>query len=409
MAGLLDIFGTGGTQALGLLGGGDVESARNDAQAQALYALAGSLLSGGPTGMSIVKGLQQGQQAYKTAMRGELEDRLTQFQLQEFKRKKEEEEAAKQRQKMIDAAVARSFQAAKPEITTETPLLDIYGQQQMGPNMPQAAQPARLDLQGITPALMATREGRATLAELAKTQESMMPKYQAVGDVLYRLSPEGASAVAGTTKGPTSLQEFQASEQNPAYAAFLREREALKAPKVAVDLKDPTAVAKAQKDLIGDWRGVVKDVGALEVADRYKAAQQAVIEGNSGNKAADGALVYAIGKIYDPSGAVQEGDKKTILGNRSIPQTVQAVAQKAFSGQDLLPTERQQLLTMATKIVEQKAKNLDVQKTPYSTLSRQLGGTGELLMNPLADVLMAPQYDPASAARAELAKRRKGQ
>ena len=47
MAGLLDIFGTGGADTMGLLGMSPADIARNrdDAQAQALYALAGRLFS----------------------------------------------------------------------------------------------------------------------------------------------------------------------------------------------------------------------------------------------------------------------------------------------------------------------------------------------------------------------------
>jgi hypothetical protein len=179
MAGLLDIFGTGGQDVLGLLGG-NVGQARDDAQAQALYALAGSLLSGGPTGLSIVKGLQQGQQAYKQAMRGELEDRMTQFQLQEFKRKKEEEDATKRRQAMIDAAVARAYQ---PGVAAQ-PAQEIYGEDIMGQRVGEGMTPAvvaqapRLDLQSIAPALLTSREGRATLGDLVKAQEAMQPKLQ---------------------------------------------------------------------------------------------------------------------------------------------------------------------------------------------------------------------------------------
>ena len=421
MAGLLDIFGTSGQNTLGLLGG-DVGSARDDAQAQALYALAGSLLSGGPTGLSIVRGLQQGQQAYKQAMRGALEEQLQGVQVADLLRKRKLEEEALARQQMIDRAVARAYQpgaAAQPAQfygqETQMPLMDEEGNLMPGASLPVQAQAPKLDIQGIAPALMASREGRATLADLMKTQEAMQPKYQAVGDVLYQLGLEGPKAVAGAPKGPVSLQEFQAALQNPAYAAFLEKKEALKAPKVAVDLKDPTAIAKAQQQLIGDWRGVVKDVGAMEVADRFKAAQAAVQQGNAGNKAADGALIYAIGKIYDPSGAVQEGDKKTILGNRNIPDTVKAYAQRVFeSGADLLPTERSGLLEVATKVVQQKAMNLEAQKAPYVSISRQLGGSGDLLLNPLADILNQSQSnaatgDLASQARAILEKRKKGQ
>jgi hypothetical protein len=203
------------------------------------------------------------------------------------------------------------------------------------------------------------------------------------------------------------LREFLAAQQNPAYAKFLETQTAAKAPKFAVDLKDPTAVAKAQSGVVSDWRNVVKDTGAMEVADRYKSAVTAVAQGNAGNKAADGALIYAIGKIYDPSGAVQEGDKATILGNRSIPDSIKSYAQKAFSGQDLLPSERNGLLSVASQIVQSKAKNLEAQKAPYTSISRQLGGSGELLLNPLADVLASGGGDIAEQARAELAKRRK--
>lgn len=419
MASLLDMFGTGGTQTLGLLGG-DIEAARNDAQAQALYALAGSLLSGGPTGLSIARGLQQGQQAYRQAMRGSLEEQLQSTQVQEMLRKRKLEEEALRRQQMVDATVARGLRPAQPEITTETPLLDIYGQQQMGPNMPQAAQPARFDLQSIIPDLRATPEGRRTLLELMQTEKAMRPETftLAEGAVQFERDPltgqtrQVATGAQKQEQVPSSLREFLAAQQNPAYAKFLTEQKAAQAPKLAVDLRDPTAVAKAQKDLVGDWRGVVKDTGAMEVADRFKAAKEAVSQGNAGNKSADGALIYAIGKIYDPSGAVQEGDKATILGNRSIPDSIKAYAQKTFSGQDLLPSERQGLLNVASKIVEAKAKNLESQKMPYVNLSRQLGGTGDLLMNPLADVLVEQPLDLAAAAKAaqaELARRRKGQ
>ena len=130
-----------------------------------------------------------------------------------------------------------------------------------------------------------------------------------------------------------------------------------------------------------------RSVGAMEIADRYSAVVNAVRMGNEGNKAADGALIYAVGKIYDPSGAVQEGDKKTILGNRSIPQAIKALAEKAFSGQQLLPEERNQLLAVVTEQVKSRAQTLEKQKIPYVNISKSMGGDGSLLQNPLIDVL----------------------
>lgn len=427
MRGLLDIFGTGGTDTLSLLGMSPeaIQQSRDDAQAQALYSLAGSLLSGGPTGLSIVRGLQQGSQAYKNAMQGQLQEQVQGVQVQDLLRKrKQEEEAlalqqqARMRQQMIDRAVAGSFQPA----VAAQPAQEIYGEDMMGQRVGEGMTPAvagraaGLDLQSLAPVLMASPEGRKTLGELVASQKALRPETfsLAEGTQQFERDPftgqvrQIASGAPKPEAMPTSLREFMAAQENPAFAQFLSKQKEASAPKFAVNMQDPTAVAKAQSEVVKDWRGVVKDTGAMEVADRFKAARVAVEQGNAGNKAADGALIFAIGKIYDPSGAVQEGDKSTILGNRSIPDSIKAYAQKAFSGQDLLPSERNGLLSVATQIVQSKAQNLEAQKAPYISISRQLGGGGELLLNPLAEVLSsnAGGGDLAAQARAELARRR---
>lgn len=417
MAGLLDIFGTGGTETLGLLGMSPqgIEQSRNDAQAQALYALAGRLFQGGNTGASIAQGLQQGQQAYKSAMQGQLQEQLQAGQLQELLRKRQLEQQALARQAQIERAVTGAYRPGMAG--TPAQMVEEDGRY-MGETPAVAGRAAGLDFQSLAPALMASPEGRKTLTELMASQKAMRPETfsLAEGAQQFERDPFTGQVVqvaAGAPKPeamPTSLREFMAAQQNPAYGRFLQEQTLAKAPKFAVDLKDPTAIAKAQSEVIKDWRSVVKDTGAMEVADRYKAAQVAVEQGNKGNKAADGALIFAIGKIYDPSGAVQEGDKATIIGNRSIPETVQAYAQKAFSGQGLLPAERAGLLSVASQIVKSKAQNLEAQKAPYVNISKQLGGGGDLLLNPLVDVLSGNGGgDMAAQARAELARRRKVQ
>jgi hypothetical protein len=412
MAGLLDIFGTSGQDTMGLLGMSpeDIKRSRDDAQAQALYALAGRLFQGGRGGSSIVEGLQQGQQAYRTAMQGGLQQQLQNAQIQELNRKRQLEQQALMRQQGVESLITQAY---RPETFAETPLTNMMGQEIAGPNMPQAAGGG---LEALAPRLMATPEGRKSLTELLAAQEAMSGKTTTLpeGANLIRINPitnkieNVAQGAPKPEQVPTSMREFLAAQQNPAYAKFLETQTAAKAPKFSVDLKDPTAVAKAQSDVLKDWRGVVKDTGAMEVADRFKAAKSAVAEGNAGNKAADGALIYAIGKIYDPSGAVQEGDKATILGNRSIPQSIKGYAQRALNGQSLLPEERAGLLAVASKVVESKARNLEAQKAPYANISLQLGGNGSLLLNPLADALTAPvQLMPtADEIQAEIARRR---
>lgn len=420
MAGLLDIFGTGGTESLSLLGMSpeDIKRARDDAQAQAMFSLAGRLFQGGNTGASIAQGLQMGQQAYKQALQGQLADKMQSAQLQDMLTKQKEVQAAKQRQAQIQQILGQAYQ---PAVAGRPAQMVEEDGRYMGETPAVAARPAAFDIQSIAPALMASPEGRAELSSLMNIQKSMAGDTfsLAEGATQFQRNPftgqvtkvaQGAQKPQEPIKPPSAVLEYEYAK-NQGYKGTFQDFEMSKraagAPKVAVDLKDPTAVAKAQSDVVKDWRGVVKDTGAMEVADRYQAAKKAVEQGNAGNKAADGALIYAIGKIYDPSGAVQEGDKATILGNRSIPDSIKAYAQKAFSGQDLLPSERNGLLSVASQIVKSKAQNLEAQKAPYTSISRQLGGSGELLLNPLSEALSSAPTDLASQAAAELARRRK--
>lgn len=422
MAGLLDIFGTSGQDTMGLLGMSpeDIARSRDDAQAQALYALAGRLFQGGRGASSVVEGLQQGQQAYKQAMQGGMQQQLQNYQLQELLKKKQLEEQQRKEELMARQLFMRGYQ---PAVAGKESMPIEEDGRFIGDSQAIAARPAKFDIGSIAPELMAIGPaGQAKLKTGLDLQKALGGETTtlAEGASLIRVNPltgKVENVASGAPKRepvPSAIAEYNFAKDQGykgTFQDFELAKRAAGAPKVAVDLKDPTAIAKAQSDVIKDWRGVVKDVGAMEVADRFKAAKSAVAEANSGNKSADGALIYAIGKIYDPSGAVQEGDKATILGNRSIPQSIQAYAQRALNGQSLLPEERAGLLAVASKVVESKARNLEAQKAPYTSISQQLGGNGSLLLNPLADALNAPiersvGMPTAADIQAEIARRR---
>jgi hypothetical protein len=211
MNGLLDIFGTSGTDTLSLLGMSPeaIQRSRDDAQAQALYGLAGSLLSGGPTGLSIVRGLQQGSQAYKNAMQGQVQEQFQGFQLQDALRKrKQEEEAlalqqqARMRQQMIDRAVAGSFQPGMAAVPAQ--MVEEDGRF-IGETPAVAGRAAGIDFQTLMPILQASPEGRKTLSDLMASQKAMRPEYKEVGGVLYEIPTFGGDIkpVAGTKKRET--------------------------------------------------------------------------------------------------------------------------------------------------------------------------------------------------------------
>lgn len=206
MAGLLDIFGSSGSQTLGLLGLSpeEVQRARDDAQAQAMYALAGRLFQGGNTGRSIAEGLQLGQQAYKQAMQGQLAENLQGAQIQELLRQRQEAQAAKQRQEAVNRIIGQAYQpavAAAPNAfygeATQMPLRDDEGNLMPGATPAVQARPAQLDIAGATPFLRATPEGRKALKEL-------QPEYKEVNGALYEISPGIAPRlVAGSQKRDT--------------------------------------------------------------------------------------------------------------------------------------------------------------------------------------------------------------
>jgi hypothetical protein len=163
----------------------------------------------------------------------------------------------------------------------------------------------------------------------------------------------------------------------------------LKSPKIEVNMSDPTAVAKANLDVMGKWEGFLKSGGDVEVASRFKALQSSVALAQAGNPTADGATIFNIGKIYDPSGAVQEGDKNTILGNPSIPQKIKGYAQRVFEGGSLTPEQRNDLLAIGTNLIKGRESQLQTYRKQYINKAKTLGGTEEDILNPYQGLIKA--------------------
>jgi hypothetical protein len=196
MAGLLDIFGTSGADTMGLLGMSQADIARNreDAQAQALYALAGRLFQGGNTGQSIVEGLQRGQQAYKGGMQDTLQSQLQNVQLADMIRKRKLEQQALAEQQRIQGVIQGAV--TKPQ--------EIYGEDIMGQRVGEGMTAGGFDLQKAIPQLMGSAEGRKALSELVASQKAMQPEYKEVNGALYEISAGmPPKLVAGSKKRDT--------------------------------------------------------------------------------------------------------------------------------------------------------------------------------------------------------------
>lgn len=402
------LFGQQPSYATALLGEEEARRLQQQAQQQGLLNVGLSLLAGsGPSaqprgiGQLLAQGVQAGQQAYQGAYNKALQEQALKEQIAERQQMRQEQMAAQQLLPQI--------------IRPGGPVVNYYGKQtgfalrddegnimpgaEMGVSAPQ------LDMNVLTrllttapsvagkvlPTVEAFRKLTAPEAPMAVGLDQTLVRPTS-GEVVYAgpgkpEKPAGEVLEAMQVLGINTQVGQLSPEQRKQIQTYIDRKEERKSPKVSVDLKDPTAVARAQQGIVGDWRGVLKDVGALEIADRYQAAVRAVAQGNAGNRSADGALIYSVGKIYDPSGAVQEGDKTTIIGNRSIPDSVKGLAQRVFNGGDLLPKERQQLLDVVTEQVKARAMTIERQKAPYISLSKSLGGDGTMLQNPLTSIL----------------------
>jgi len=395
MAGLLDIFGTGGADTMGLLGmsQADITRNRDDAQAQALYALAGRLFQGGNTGQSIAEGLMKGQQAYKGGMQDTLQSQLQNVQLADMIRKRKLEQQALAEQQRIQGVIQA---ATKPQ--------EIYGEDIMGQRQGEGITAPRFNLQQAIPQLVGSAEGRKTLAELVASEKAMRPETFSLAEgatqferdpftgqtktIATGLPKKEKEDIAGDVKEArqvlgimTPVNEMTMTER-ALVKAYIDRKDASKAPKVAIDLNDKTAVAKAQLATVNQWQGTLKDTGDTTVASRAAAFYDAFNQAGKGNSSADGAMIYNLAKVYDQTGAVQKGDVETIIGNPSVPQRIQLLAQQLVKGGTFTPQQRLDAKSIIEGIVSEREKALEPTLNVYRNLNTEMGGKAEAIINP---------------------------
>lgn len=413
---LLDFYGQTPDYYGGLLGVDELNRLRQQAQEQGTLNMATALLQAGapsrtPGGgaLAIAQGLQMGQDAYRKALNQGLQEKMAGLQVEDLMRKRQEEQAVRRFLPQIMQTTTTPEQLTMYGQPTQGVIRDDEGNLLPGGGMIPARQQTAINRQALQQLALAAPE---QFAKISGSLKALQPEYKEAGGVLYEIPTYGGTptAVGGKPKEEIAggvREAMQVLGINKTVAELSpQERQSIanyidrktEKGRTVVNLSDPTAVAKAQADILKDWKGIVKDSGATEIANRYLSLGAAMDEASKGVKAADGAIIYNIGKIYDPSGAVQEGDKQTILGNRSIPDSVKAYAQKVFEGGSLLPAERQGLYSVATSMVQQRQKQLEADRQNYLGLSKDLGGTGEIIKDPFADVFSPKKVQPQEPA-----------
>jgi hypothetical protein len=269
MAGLLDIFGTGGTQTLGLLGMSpeDIQRNRDDAQAQALYGLAARLFQGGNTGQSIAEGLQQGQKLYSSAMQNQLQEQVQGFQMKDLLEKRKREQEALTRQAQIDRAIAGSYQPAVAGIPAQ--MVEEDGRY-MGETPAVAGRAAGLDFQALAPVLMASPQGRKTLSELVTAQKGLAGDTftLAEGAKQYSRDPftgavtEVASGAPKREPTPADIQKYNFAKSQGYTGSLMDFEMALKKAGAASTVVYPPGALAPDKSTVKDLQTSLLESGS---------------------------------------------------------------------------------------------------------------------------------------------------
>jgi hypothetical protein len=357
MAGLLDIFGTSGADTLGLLGmsPADIQRNRDDAQAQALYALAGRLFQGGNTGQSIAEGLQLGQKAYKGGMTDVMQSQMQNYQLQELARKKKQEEMVKQLAPYtMQEQVIRPATPAQPSLygkPTEYPLLDDEGNV-----MPAAgiipAKPAETTLVpnqaviGKLQEILPFKDFENLMQGIERRQKLGQPDYITVDKTILKKTPLGLEPVY---KGNDYLSVDG--------AIYLKDDEAKNGLKLVVDRSgkftgnfgnvalgmfktdNPQNLSPDQFNQVLDKVKAVNKSGAGDIIN-YPAG--AVPLGKEGQNAVDKAILSTGDRLARLNRIETSYDPKFLETKFRSAQEFRAVGEK-LGLQKLTPEQKQQL------------------------------------------------------------------
>jgi hypothetical protein len=232
----------------------------------------------------------------------------------------------------------------------------------------------KLDMNALIQALaLSGPEGLSKAATLMQPKEIEGMKISDIaGDVKLAIQALGIKDESGKLKTPDLFTPDDLARVN----AYIDKSSVLKSPKI--NISDPTAVATAQAGNVKDYNAQVKDF--REVARRYSAMVEA--HKDKANPATDATLIYGLAKIYDPAGAVQQGDINTIKGKRSIPESVIGLAEKLQRGGTLTPQERDNVISTAYSIINSYSKSVQPDVDTYRSFSKSFGADPNQIRSP---------------------------
>lgn len=334
------------------------------------------------TGQAIGQALLGGYQGYQGSMDKSLNEMLKATQISEVLRKQKENEMLKS---VYASAATPKYEVTTPAVIPQgQTLYDEMGQLTYGSTPEQKKLTGyTYDINKIAPVLasMGKWEELANIEKALPLLGGGMKQSDIAGQVKEAVQALGIKDESGRLKTPDKFTD----EDRTRVQSYIEKSDINKAPKV--NTADPTAVAQAASKNVIDFNAQTKDY--REVGRRYNAMVGAWKD--KANPATDSTLIYGLAKIYDPSGAVQQGDINTIKGSRSIPQNVVGFAERIARGGTLTEQERNNIMSTAYGMVNSYAKNVQTDVDTFKSFATAFKADPNQIRSPFEN-LEKPDY-----------------
>lgn len=372
-----------------LLGQEQYGQMKNDAlNMGALNAIAQLLAASGAqarpigTGQAIGQALLGGYQGYQGSMDRGINEMLKATQISEMIRKQTE---AQQLKKLYASAATPQYERTPAVVPEGQTLYDEMGQLTYGSTPEQKKLTGyTYDINKIAPVLA----GMGRFDELANIEKALpvlggatMKMADVPSQVKEAVSVLGIKDESGRLKTPDRFTD----EDRIRVQGYIEKSDLNKAPKV--NTADPTAVAQAASGNVKDFNAQTKDM--REVSRRYSGMVSAWKD--KANPATDSTLIYGLAKIYDPAGAVQQGDINTIKGKSSIPQALVGLAQQVDRGGSLTPQQRDNIMSTAYNMVNTYSKAVQTDVDTYKSFAKAFKADPDQIKSPFEN-LEKPDY-----------------
>jgi len=329
------------------------------------------------TGQAIGQALLGGYSGYQSSMDKSLNEMLKATQISEMVRKQNETQQLK---KLYASAATPQYETTPAIVPEGQTLYDEMGMPTYGSTPEQKKLTGyAYDINKIAPVLASM--GR--FDELANIEKALpvlggatMKMADVPSQVKEAVSVLGIKDDSGRLKTPDRFTD----EDRTRVQSYIEKSDLNKAPKV--NTADPTAVAQAAAGNVKDFNTQVKDY--REVSRRYNAMVGAAKDKE--NPATDSTLIYGLAKIYDPAGAVQQGDIATIKGSRSIPQSLVGLADRVSRGGTLTEQERNNIMATAYGMVNSYSKNVQSDVDTYKSFAKSFGADPNQIKSPFENM-----------------------